>query len=339
MPNIKLTPTCALHQDHLQPKIMTVSRLAYLLLKTARPRQWIKNLALFASLIFSGFFFYVPGNGIPYLLTVSFAFAIFCLLASVVYFFNDIIDITADREHPFKKKRPLASGELPIPLAIITAIVLLTIVFVLSLSLSSFFRIILIAYLCLQFAYAKWLKHIAILDVISIATGFLLRVYAGALVVNLHMSVWFLLTVVSASLFLAVGKRQSERTLLGDTKLGGTRLTLKKYSQRLLDQYTGMFANATWLTYAIFAFQNNIVYDQPANVRFLELYTFLPRTLQSEKLLMLTLPFVIFGVMRYLQLIYEENRGESPELVLLKDKTLLSTVFSWGALVMIVIYL
>lgn len=319
--------------------MMTPPRLAYLLLKTARPRQWIKNFALYAALIFSGFFFYVPGSGVPYFWTVTFAFGIFCLLTSAVYIFNDVVDAAADAEHPFKRKRPIASGELPVPVALFTAVTLLAIAFLLSFSLGSFFRMIILLYLGLQILYAKVLKHLPILDVISIASGFLLRVYAGAVVVNLHMNVWFLLTVVSASLFLAVGKRQSERTLLGDTKLGNTRQTLRKYSQRLLDQYTGMFANATWLSYAIFAFQNNIVYDQPANQRFVELYTILPRTLQSEKLLMLTLPFVIFGVMRYLALIYEENRGESPELVLLKDKTLLTDVFLWATLVMAVIYL
>ncbi|HCC84617.1 MAG TPA: decaprenyl-phosphate phosphoribosyltransferase [Candidatus Pacebacteria bacterium] len=318
---------------------MTPFRLAYLLLKSARPRQWIKNLALYAALIFSGFFFYVPGSGIPYFWTVTQAFGIFCLLTSTIYIFNDVVDAAADGEHPFKRKRPIASGELPIPIAVFAAFVILALVFFFSLEFSSFFRIVILAYLLLQIFYAKVLKHQPILDVISIATGFLLRIYAGAVVVNLHMNVWFLLTVVSASLFLAVGKRQSERTLLGEAKLGNTRLTLRKYSQRLLDQYTGMFANATWLTYAIFAFQNNIVFDQPANERFVKLYTLLPRTLQSEKLLMLTLPFVIFGVMRYLALVYEENRGESPELVLLKDKTLLTDVFVWGITVFAVIYL
>ena len=317
---------------------MHSTALWYLLLKTVRPRQWIKNLALYAALVFSGFFFYVPNEGTPYFMTVSMAFVVFCLLASSVYIFNDISDAEVDKQHPFKSKRPIASGSLPIPIAAFFGITCLAAAFLLSLSLSGFFKLLMLAYLLLQILYSKKTKNIAILDVISIATGFLTRVYAGAVVVNLHMNVWFLLTVVSASLFLAVGKRQSERTLLGETNIGNTRKTLKKYSQRLLDQYTGMFANATWLSYAIFAFQNNIVYAMPANQRFPELYTILPRTLQSEKLLMLTLPLVIFGVMRYLQLVYEENRGESPELVLLKDGPLLTTVFLFAILVMTLIY-
>ena len=197
-----------------------------------------------------------------------------------------------------------------------------------------------VAYFLLQITYATKLKHIPILDVASIATGFLIRIYAGAVVVNLHMSVWFLLTVISASLFLAVGKRQSERTLLAGSNqsnkdLGETRSILKKYSQRLLDQYTGMFANATWLSYALFAFQDEAV--RPDD-KFATFYGILPRTLQSQKLLMLTVPFAIYGIMRYLHLVYENNQGESPEKVLLGDKPLLTTVFLFGISVMIIIY-
>lgn len=310
--------------------------LPILILRSARPRQWIKNLALFAALIFSGFFFYDPADARPYFLTVCIAFMIFSLLASSIYLINDIIDIDSDRQHPFKKKRPIASGALPVPIAVFTSIVLLVVVFFSSFWLPSFFKLLMGAYFLLQLVYAKYTKNIPILDVVSIATGFLIRIYAGAVVVNLHMSVWFLLTVISASLFLAVGKRQSERTLLREAgDLGSTRKTLKRYSQRLLDQYTGMFANATWLTYALFTFQDEFV-KPPENL--LALYGFLPRSFQSSKLLMLTVPLVIFGVMRYLQLVYEKNEGESPEKVLVGDKPLLATGFVFFAAVMIIIY-
>jgi 4-hydroxybenzoate polyprenyltransferase len=315
------------------------SSLPYLILKSARPRQWVKNFSLYATLVFSGFFFAVQEGGTPYLVTVSYAFLIFCLLTSSVYIINDIIDYQADRQHPFKKKRPIASGKLPIPVALFTAIVLLALVFFFSLWLGWFFRILTFGYLILQYLYATKIKHIAILDVISIATGFLIRVYAGAVVVNLHMSVWFLLTVISASLFLAVGKRQSERTLLSgiaSSEIGDTRKALKRYSQRLLDQYTGMFATATWLTYALFTFQTGSI--KPEQNALIELYTILPRTLRSEKLLMLSLPLVIFGIMRYLQLVYEDNQGESPDKVLFRDKPLLATFFLFGLVVMTVIY-
>jgi len=312
----------------------------YLLFKSARPRQWIKNLALYAALVFSGFFFYVPVDAPAYFITVTYSFVVFCLLASAVYIINDIIDFEADSHHPFKRKRPIASGDLPIPVASFAAVAILLTVFFLSMWLPHFFKLLALGYLILQLLYAVKTKHIPILDVASIALGFLIRVYAGAVVVNLHMSVWFLLTVVSASLFLAVGKRQSERTLLEGKEglaVGETRVALKRYSQRLLDQYTGMFANATWLTYALFTFQNELT--RPDAQLVADFYTLLPRTLQSQKLLMLTLPLVILGVMRYLQLAYEDNQGESPELVLLRDRTLLSIVFLFGISVMVIIYI
>jgi 4-hydroxybenzoate polyprenyltransferase len=311
----------------------------YLVLKSARPRQWLKNLALYAPIFFSGFLFFKPAEGPAYFWIVSYAVIVFSILTSSIYLINDIIDVKEDAKHPYKKKRPIASGQLPIPIAAFFAIAGLAIVFFLSLTLPSFFRLLILAYLILQLVYATRLKKVAIFDVVSIALGFLIRIYAGAVIVELHTSVWFLLTVVSASLFLAVGKRQSERTLLRDRQVEFARKTLKNYSQRLLDQYTGMFANATWLTYALFSFQHQTTQVTPAFERFPNLYIILPRTLQSQKLLMLTLPFVIFGVMRYLQLVYEENQGESPERVLLSDKLLLSTVLLFGLVAFLVIYL
>lgn len=303
----------------------------FFILKTARPRQWIKNLSLYAALAFSGFFFYEFPN---YFLTVTEAFLIFCLLTSSVYIINDIIDAEADRRHPFKKKRPIASGELPVPIAIFAAMVGILVVMFLSLSLSPYFFLLALCYFLLQMAYAYKLKHIAILDVLAIAAGFIIRIYAGAVVVNLHMSVWFLLTVLSASLFLAVGKRQSERTLMAG-RGEETRKSLEKYSQRLLDIYTGMFANTTWLTYALFSYQRE---QFAATSTLLQRFIVLPRTFTSEKWLMITVPFVIYAVMRYLQLVYENNQGESPERVLLRDKPLLASVITWGMLVMFIIY-
>ena len=238
---------------------MKVTRFAYLVAKSARPRQWIKNFALYAALVFSGFFFYVPADAPSYFATVSYAFVIFCLLASSVYILNDVIDYPLDRKHPFKRKRPIASGDLSRRSALLFAVFLLCLVALLSLPLSGFFKLMIGAYLLLQITYAKILKNIPILDIASIAAGFLIRVYAGAVVVNLHTSVWFLLTVLSVSLFLAVGKRQSERTLMMGKDIGETRKTLKRYSQRLLDQFTGMFATTTWLTYALFTFQGQTI--------------------------------------------------------------------------------
>lgn len=311
--------------------------LPYLVIKSARPKQWAKNLALYAALLFSGFFFYVPVDGMPYAVTVTIAFILFCALTSSVYFINDIIDREADRHHPFKKNRPIASGKLPVPIAATFATILLLFSLIGALWLMPFFFWICLAYLVLQIAYVLWLKEVLIFDVLTIALGFLLRIYAGSVVVNLHMSVWFLLTVISASLFLAVAKRQSELTLVTThpDMLGTTRKTLVRYSQRLLDQYTAMFATATWLTYAIFTFEHQV----PNQADFFgSLYNVLPKTWHSQKLLMLTIPFVIFGVMRYLQLVYENNRGESPEKVLFTDKPIIIDVMAFGGLLMVILY-
>jgi decaprenyl-phosphate phosphoribosyltransferase len=303
------------------------------LLREVRPRQWIKNLSLYAALVFSGFFF---EQG--YFWYVSFGVIIFCLLSSSVYIINDIIDAPLDRLHPFKKKRPIASGKLPVRHAWAAALALLIVAMVSAFFISTFFFFLSIAYVLLHLAYTYRLKQTPIIDVMMIAAGFLIRIYAGAVVVNLHTSVWFLLTVLSASLFLAVGKRQSERTLLRGygEDLSKHRETLSHYTQRLLDVYVGMFATATWLTYALYTFQRSEF--KPEGVLFVSIFAKLPRTFTAEKWLMITIPLVIFGVMRYLQLVYESNQGESPERVLLRDRPLLTTAFVWGILVMVLIY-
>lgn len=309
-----------------------MGKLFYLLLKTARPRQWLKNVAMFAPLVFSGLLF--TSGYFPKVLE---AFILFCGLTSSVYIVNDIVDAPSDRKHPFKKKRPVAAGELPVPMAIFAVITLLFIVLALAWSASFYFFVICILYLLLSLAYSGYLKHIPIIDLLTIATGFVLRVYAGAIVVNLHMNVWFLLAVISLALFLAVGKRQGERTLLtglvGDLK--GQRATLSHYTTRLLDVYTALFAGATLFTYSLFAFQHQFEFVEGPMPTFLAR---VPRTFVLSKWLMFTVPLVIYGVMRYLQLMYEKNEGESPERVLLGDKPLLAAVIIWGLMVLVILY-
>jgi 4-hydroxybenzoate polyprenyltransferase len=305
---------------------------AYYLLKTARPRQWLKNVALFAALVFSGFLF---AEG--YFVRVTAAFGIFCVLASSIYIFNDVLDAAQDKKHPFKKKRPIPSGKLPVPVAIFVGLMGLIVALVLARTMSFFFFMVLLLYVLTNMSYSMFLKHVPILDVLTIAAGFVLRVYAGAAVVNLHMNVWFLLTVVNLALFLAVGKRQSERTLLTGLNVGleGQRITLSHYTTRLLDIYTGMFATATWFSYALFAYQQQfLAIDGPLPT----LFALVPRTFVSQKLLMITVPVVIYGVMRYLQLVYEQNKGESPERVLLSDRPLLTAVLLFGVMVITILY-
>ncbi len=301
------------------------------LLRTIRPRQWLKNLALFAALVFSGLLFE------PKMLEIAIEAAVaFCLLSSGVYIMNDLVDVKADRLHPFKKKRPIASGQLPTKVAVVVMVMFLFVALVWMRQLNYFLYLIGISYLLIQIVYTGFLKRIPIMDVLLVASGYLLRVYGGAVVIDAHMDVWFLMTVISLSLFLAVGKRKSEQTLLKGTGLSkNVRQTLKKYTEDLLNIYTSMFATATWLTYALFAF--NYPRIAPRG-RVLTLMSNLPKTLILEKMMMVTIPFVVYGVMRYLQLIYEKNKGESPERVLLSDKPLLITVGVWGLLTIGIIY-
>lgn len=301
------------------------------LFRTVRPRQWLKNLSLYAALVFSGFLFF-PG----YFGQVTIAVIVFTLLTSGVYLLNDLLDLEADRKHPFKKKRPLPSGALPVPLAIFAMIACFVGGLSWAYGLGFFFFLICLTYVVLSgVLYTFWLKKIAIIDVLIIAMGYILRVYAGAVVVELHMDVWFLLTVVSASLFLAVGKRRSEMTLLSGSGQAQTRSTLKHYPEALLNIYTAMFSTTTWLTYALFSFNHPRF---TTHGRLLTFMSDLPRTFLSEKWMMATVPFVIYGIMRYLQLVYERNEGESPERVLLSDKPLITTVTVWGLLVIGIIY-
>lgn len=301
------------------------------LLRTIRPRQWLKNLALFAALMFSGLLFETEMLRI----TVAAAMA-FCLVSSGVYIMNDLVDVKADRLHPFKKKRPIASGQLSVGIAVVAMVLFLGVGLVWMRSLSYFLYLVGGTYLLIQVAYTGFLKRIPIMDVLLIASGYLLRVYGGAIVIDAHMNVWFLLTVISLSLFLAVGKRKSEQTLLKETGLAkDIRGTLKIYTEDLLNVYTSMFATATWLTYALFTFNHPRIVPKG---RVLTLMSVLPKTLVLEKMMMVTIPLVVYGVMRYLQLVYEKNEGESPERVLLTDKPLLITVGIWGLLTIGIIY-
>lgn len=300
------------------------------LFKSLRPRQWVKNLSLFAALVFSGQL-YSDGA----LEKVINTFGAFIVLSSVTYLFNDLSDINQDKKHPYKRLRPIASGELPVPVAVFVIIFGLFGGLIWSYRVNFFVFLCALAYMMLQVAYTKLLKRVPIMDLIIIASGYLIRVYAGALAISAHMNVWFLMTIISASLFLAVGKRRGEMTLLSGYKEGETRETLKRYTEQLLDIYTSMFATATWITYALFSFNYPRI---TPDGRALSVISILPRTLASEKWLMITTPLVVYGVMRYLQLIYEKNEGESPERVILSDKPLMITGFSWIILVIGVLY-
>lgn len=299
------------------------------LIKAARPRQWIKNFAVFAALIFSGTFLDHANQ-----LKALFAFLLFCIFSSATYILNDVFDIERDKLHPFKKKRPIASGLIPAPLAIILSLFTIVVFLPLSYKLSPSFFFASLAYLVLQLFYSSYLKTIILLDVLVIAAGFVLRVYSGVWAIDAHLNVWFLLSVTSFALFLAIGKRRSERTLM-ESQASLHRETLLHYPESLLDSLTAMFATSAWLTYAFFAFLQPPIQARQAFYQFLGGFE-LPLT--QAKYLMATVPVVIYGVMRYLYIIYEKKEGESPERVLLTDKPLLITVVLWMVMVIGIIY-
>lgn len=261
------------------------------------------------------------------------ATAIFCLLTSAVYLLNDVIDIPRDKLHPVKKQRPISQGAIPVPLALFFSLVGVIAALYMSIWLSTFFFFICLLYFLLQIVYSLFLKNLTILDVLAIAGSFILRVYAGAFVINVHLSVWFLLCVVSLALFLSVGKRRAELNILAE-KAGQHRRTLALYSKELLDQYLAVFASSTWLAWSLFTF-----FQPPPVVRQLHFLARFPLTLAGvNKWLMLTIPIVIYGIMRYLRIIQTGVRAESPEKVLLSDKPLLAAGVLWGVLVIGIIY-
>lgn len=305
----------------------------YNLLRLVRPRQWVKNLAVFAAITFTGELFNASA-----LTNVTLAFLVFCALSSATYLINDIFDVKKDKLHPFKKFRPIAHGDIPVNFAAILAAVLIFISLYVAQTITPAFFAICIIYLAIQFLYSSFLKSLAVIDILAIAAGYILRVYAGEFASGYHISVWLLLTTISISLFLAIGKRRSELTLLSatkDTNIAATRKTLSHYSDRLLDVYASVFATSTFIAYSLFTFLEN-----PGGFR-LSLGVLLPDFLPTffeKKWLMITIIPVVYGLMRYMQDIYEKNEGESPERVLFSDIPLLINVIIWAILVVVLIY-
>lgn len=302
-------------------------KLFWGIIKAARPRQWVKNFAVFAALIFSGALS-DPNSQ----LRAFEAFLLFCGFSSATYLLNDVFDVARDRLHPFKSKRPIAAGLVPSPLAVTLAFFLIVTLLPISYQLSHAFFFASVIYLILQLFYSSYLKQIILIDVLVIAAGFVLRVYAGVWAIDAHLNVWFLLSVTSFALFLAIGKRRSERTLL-ESQAARHRETLLHYPESLLDSLTTMFANSTWLTYAFFTFL-----QPPITVNISTLFGGFELPQTQAKYLMVTVPVVIYAVMRYLYIIYEKKEGESPERVLLTDTPLLCSVVIWLILVIGIIY-
>jgi len=295
-------------------------------IKVARPVHWVKNFALFAALIFTGQLL----NQAAFI-TVFWAFLAFNFATSTTYIFNDILDVEHDRLHPIKKNRPIAHGDLSIPMAIFEAGILALVAWALADSLSLVFSFLVLGYILLQVVYSLFLKNIAVIDILIIASGFILRVYAGAFVINAHLSVWFLLCVVSVALFLASGKRRAELKVVDDPTQ--TRKSLGRYPKDLLNSYVTMFGNAAWMSWALFTF-----FESPrASLKAWLFLAEFSKAATVNKLLMATVPLAIFCIMRYQSLIFA-GKSEAPEKILLTDIPLVSSVIIWTLLVVWILY-
>lgn len=309
-----------------------MDQLLFSVLRAARPRQWLKNVALFTTILFTGNLFTAHA-----VTTTLWGFIAYCLLSSSSYIFNDVLDAPHDKKHPFKKFRPVASGKLPIPHAIGFSIGLGILGLVISFFLGPVFFILAIIFTVLQYSYTLFLKHISVVDILTITAAYFLRVYAGEAATGYHISVWLALAALCLALFLAIGKRRAELTLMQSYQgviPRDTRESLSHYSEKLLDTYTAMFANSTFITYAFYTFLERPVTQGFFFRGYSDTMGF---DIPGRKWMMVTVPFVLYGIMRYMQLIYE-GKGESPEKVLTSDLPLLSTVLLWVVSVFLVVY-
>jgi 4-hydroxybenzoate polyprenyltransferase len=278
-----------------------------------RPEQWLKNGFVLAPIVFSG----LVHDPVAWVRSLA-AVAAFCAASSAVYLVNDVIDREADRAHPEKCRRPIASGEISVSLAIVVAVVLVAIAIAIAVALGGWFPAVLIAYVVLVLLYSAVLKRAVFLDVLVVAAGFVLRVVGGAVAIDVPVSRWILLVAYLLALYLALGKRRSELALLGD-EAGNHRVVLGHYTLPMVDQAISVVLGATVLAYA--------------------LYTVAPDTVAkvgSEGLLA-TVPIVLYGLFRYLYLLHKHELGGSPTRALLTDRPLLICVVVWLAVAAVVI--
>lgn len=283
------------------------------LLNSMRPKQWAKNILIFAGLIFDR----QLANWPALLITIQ-GFVLFCLLASAIYIFNDVADIKADRQHPRKKHRPLAAGHLTVPVAVTAAVLFAGLALALGYRLSPGFALIAGAYLVLNVAYSNWLKHFPIIDVIVLAGFYVLRVAAGVALIDVQrFSPWLYVFTTFLALFLGIGKRRAE--LNAQSNGANSRRVLEGYTPAFLDQLLQVDLSLAILTYS--------------------LYTFSAPNLPGNHAMMLTIPFVIYGFFRYLYLVHVQESGEAPEEILFSDRPIQATLVLWGFSILLIFYI
>jgi len=284
-------------------------------IKLVRVPQWIKNFFVFVPLLFSQHIF-----NKAYFLPALSAFFMFCFVSSIVYIFNDIVDIEADRAHPTKKDRPLPAGTISMRNAIVTIIIFAVLVALFLPSLNFKFKIFLLSYFLLNIFYTFIFKHIVLLDIFSIAAGFMLRVMAGAFVISVGVSSWLILTTMFISLFLGVMKRRSEIVLINDESNKITRKVLASYSLNFTDQMSTIAAAGVIICYA--------------------LYTVSERTIKifNTDNMIYTTPFVVFGIFRYMFLVYMNKKGENTVEIMLTDIPMIINVILYIIVILSIIY-
>ncbi len=278
-----------------------------------RPKQWTKNLIIFAPLVFDR-----QLTNVSAFLHILIGFVLYCLISGAVYLYNDLIDIEADKNHPRKAKRPIASGRLKPNIAMIVFALLLAITLPVSFLLSPVFGAFVSAYLLLMILYTRWLKHIVLIDVLIIATGFVLRVAGGVSLIQVErFSPWLYVVVTLGALYLGFGKRRAELALLNSGAQSHRRV-LDGYTIEFLDQLIMIVSSTTIIAYS--------------------LYTFSAVNLPANHAMMLTIPFVLYGIFRYLYLIQVAGEGGAPEDLLLTDRPLQATILLWGLAILLIFY-
>ncbi len=286
------------------------------LIRTMRPKQWTKNLIIYAGLVFDGQLLNADA-----FLRVTLSFILLCLVASTIYIINDLVDIESDRQHPRKKLRALPSGQLPVSLAIAAAIILPLIAFGVALTYSLMFTVVMGAYFILHILYSFVLKNIVILDIMAITAGFVLRVYAGVVVISVAaFSPYLYACTALLALFLAIGKRRQELAMLAENA-HNVRVTYKDYNLPLLDDMLRLVTTSTFLIYLLYTIEAPTIRVADTN------------------LALLTVPFVLYALFRYLYLIHVRNEGSAPDEVLLSDRPLLAAIILWGLTFVTIIYL
>lgn len=296
------------------------------IIEALRPTQWIKNVSLFAAAMLTG---QILNTDI--FIASLLAFLTYCCLSSSSYLINDVIDIKNDRLHPAKRNRPIARGDLSVPVALNISILLLILGLSLAASVNTGFFGLSFLFIILQYSYSLVFKNKAVFDILGIALFFIMRAYAGEIATGYHLPIWIMLSVIFLSLFIASGKRRSELVNSGSK----ARKALRGYRRSLLNFYTSMFGVSTLISYALFTyFEDKITFDGLFHRTLVANFP----NLVDRKWYMITLIPIIFGIMRYGQIIFEMEEGERPEKVVSTDIPLIASILIWGSMMFTIIY-